>query len=98
MSTTLAELRRKVNLEVSRGIIAKLLEAGITFHTRKGLREGCHCDFCATKKHGTYRLSYCAPLISEWDRRYSEGRNPREEWRDAEREKLRAVLKHLKEL
>jgi len=34
-----------------------LLDKGVEWHTRKGLREDCCCDYCLKKNKGTHEIA-----------------------------------------
>lgn len=42
--------------EVCKNLIPVLIEQGIKFHMRKGLRRGCLCTYCQDKVLATYRV------------------------------------------
>lgn len=58
MSTTLQRIRAEVEKRVKARLAGALVEAHIQWHTRKGLREGCDCNFCVEKKAGTRYIGY----------------------------------------
>lgn len=44
-------------------LIPALLDKSVEYHTRKGLRDWCDCDYCYTKRNGTRSIyhvgTYC---------------------------------------
>lgn len=45
-------------MTVSQKLPEVLLEKSITFHTRKGLRDWCDCEYCRVKRSGTNEIAH----------------------------------------
>lgn len=87
-----------------------LLDKGVEWHTRKGLREDCDCNYCLKKKRGTYeianeayenRIGYSprssfGNYFTWYDKETMQ--YIREGYRERQREELRQELENLKQV
>lgn len=53
----LTKIRAEVELQVEERFIPVLVDKAVKFHCRKGLRTWCDCEFCSTKKRGTWDIA-----------------------------------------
>lgn len=51
--TSLDRLRIRIEVEVQRRLIERILDLGVVYHARRGLRPGCTCEFCVAKRKAT---------------------------------------------
>ncbi len=42
--------------KIARKLIPKLIDDGVTYHCRKRLRYWCDCNYCRTKKRGSWEI------------------------------------------
>lgn len=48
MSTIL--IRKRIEEEIARRLPVALLQAGVDYHTRRGIRSDCECVYCTYKR------------------------------------------------
>lgn len=53
-STCLPErLKLRIEAEIKKRLISRILDIGVEYHTRKGIRPGCQCHYCQLKRRAT---------------------------------------------
>jgi len=60
-----------VETQVAAKLLARLIERGVTYHCRKRMRTWCDCDYCRTKKEGSWEISLVGQYYSPTPRYYS---------------------------
>lgn len=59
ITSALSKIRAAVETRLDEGLIPAILDKGINRHAGRGLRD-CTCDFCKTKREGTWDIAYAA--------------------------------------
>ncbi len=82
--------------QVTKKLIPRLINDGVAYHCRKRIRYWCDCNYCRTKKKGSFEIGivgqYFQPLHphDEWET-YSMIKARREQKVQALRQKLKEV-------
>lgn len=56
--TPLESLRATVSQKATEGFAEAVLRKAVVHHTRKGIREGCYCEWCYNKRVLAHTFSY----------------------------------------
>ena len=62
MSTisALERIRLRIEAEVQSRVIERILDVGVVYHSRRGIRPGCDCEWCQAKRYATFKIGNMA--------------------------------------
>ena len=62
--STISRIKARVEAEVAARLIPSLLDRGVEYHCRKRTRTWCDCNYCRTKRIGTFEVSIVGQMYS----------------------------------